>query len=213
MNIRADEERVLPIVPAERAERPRRRLVGVLLAVGGVLAASTMVWKASTAAFTATTNNGTNTFSSGTVALSDSDNGTAMFTAPPSIAPGDSGSACIRVTYGGSLAAVVKLYASSLTDAGGLGAYITMTVEEGTTSPANGAGVFDCTNFTPGTTIVTGTLASLGATPTTGYGGWAPTGSGQTKDYKFSWDFDVNAPDSVQNTTVSLWFSWEAQNT
>lgn len=198
----------------EQGTRPRHRLAGVLLGVVGVLVASTMVWKASTAAFTATTTNGTNTFSSGTVGLSDSDNGTAMFTAPPSIAPGDQGSACIRVTYNGSLDSTVKLYTASLSDAGGLGSHITMTIEEGATSPANAAGVFDCTNFTPGATIATATLAQLGTHTTwaAGYGSWAPTAAGQTKDYKFSWDFDAAAPDSVQNTSVSLGFVWEAQN-
>ena len=75
----------------------------------GVLVASTMVWKASTAAFTASTTNGVNTFSTGTVALSDSDASTSMFTAPPYIAPGDTGEACIRVTYGGSLTSDVRV--------------------------------------------------------------------------------------------------------
>ncbi len=197
-------------------ERPRRRTGVGLVAVLGVLVASTMVWKASTAAFTASTSNGVNTFSTGTVALTDSDSSIAMFTAPPFIAPGDSGSACIRVTYNGSLASDVHVYTSGLSDLAGLGAQITMTIEEGATSPANATGTFSCTNFTPsGAAIGSGTLAALGGTNTTfltGFGTWAPTGSAQTKDYRFSWTFASAAPDSVQNASVSIGFVWEARS-
>lgn len=205
--------------PADHADlptRPRRHVGAALLAVLGVLVASTMVWKASTAAFTASTTNGVNTFSTGTVSLSDSDASTSMFTAPPYIAPGDTGEACIRVTYGGSLTSDVHLYTAGLSDPDGLGAHITVTIHEGATSPANAAGNFSCTNFTPaGAAIGSGTLASLGANTidfASGFGTWAPSGAAQTKDYRFSWTFSSSAPDTVQNASVSIGFVWEAQS-
>src|SRR3712207_7319239 len=46
--------------------------------------------------------------------LSDDDSGSAMFTAT-GLKPGSTGTKCIQVTYGGSLAAAVKLYVSSST--------------------------------------------------------------------------------------------------
>ena len=206
-----------PRTAPEATERRRRRGAAAVVAVAGVLAASTMVWKASTAAFTATTTNGTNTFSTGTVTLTDSDAGAAMFTVPPYLSPGATGSACLRVTYNGTLAADVRLHTTGLTASNGLDAEITMVVEAGTTSPANAAGVFSCANFTPsGAVVANDTLNGLGTTNTSyasGLGTWAPTGSGQTRDFRFTYTFSSSAPDSVQNSSASIGFVWEAHST
>ena len=180
-----------------------------------MLGASGMVWRASTAAFTATTSNGVNTFSTGTVTLTDSDASTAMFTVPV-LTPGGGGTACIRVTYNGTLASTVKVYTAGLTATNGLDGYITMAIEEGTTSPANAAGSFACTNFTPsGGALVSNTLAWLGTNSASfagGVGTWAPTGSGQTRDFRFAYSFSASAPDTVQNSSASVSFVWEARS-
>jgi len=200
--------------PSSAARRPRRRGLAGLLGVAGVLVASTMVWKASTAAFTATTTNGVNTFSTGTVTLTDSDTSAAMFTVPV-LTPGGSGTACIRVTYNGSLASTVKLYTSGLTATNSLDSYLTMKVEQGATAPANAAGNFSCANFTPAGTLNNTTLAAFGAASTAwsnGVDAWAVTGAAQTRDYRFTYTFSAGAPDSVQNSSASVSFVWEAQS-
>ena len=68
-------------------------VVGVLgtVAAGGVFGL-----------FSATTQNAGNEISTGSVALSDNDNGSAMFNIT-NAKPGDSWTRCIKVTYAGSL--------------------------------------------------------------------------------------------------------------
>src|SRR2546423_3776093 len=84
-----------------RAWSPTRTAMAAALAVGFLISAA-VVWQSSRAAFFATTENHNNRFSAGTVTLTDNDSDGAMFTAL-AIKPGDGGSACVKVTYGGSL--------------------------------------------------------------------------------------------------------------
>ena len=90
-------------------------MVGVLgtVAAGGVFGL-----------FSATTQNAGNEISTGIVALSDNDNGSAMFNVT-NAKPGDTWTRCIKVTYGGTLAADVHLYLKDGT--GPLGPHISMT--------------------------------------------------------------------------------------
>ena len=91
-----------------------------------------------------------------------------------------------------------------------------VAIEEGTTSPANAAGTFACTNFTPsGGALVSNTLAWLGTNTASfagGVGTWAPTGSGQTRDFRFAYSFSSSAPDTVQSSSASVSFVWEARS-
>ena len=97
--------------PVEQGPHTRTLLVAF-----GVLIAAAMVWRTSAATSNGSTDNSGNSWSAGTVSLSDDDSTTAMFAAS-GLAPGSTGSRCIEVTYGGSLAAVVKLYATAASEA------------------------------------------------------------------------------------------------
>jgi len=204
---------VNPTVPVSPASRPRRRGLATLIAVIGVVIASTLIWNASNAAFTATTTNGSNSFSAGTVGLTDNDSNGVLFNVG-SLKPGATGSACLRVTYNGSLASAVKLYASSPSATASLDTYITLKVEEGAFAsvPAFPA----CTSFVAaGAPISNGPLSTFTTNSTsyaTGVGTWAPNGAAQTKDYQFTYTLSSAAPDSVQGATASLTLVWEAQN-
>ena len=73
-----------------------------------------------------------------------------------------------------------------------------------------------CTGFTPsGAPIYNSLLSTLNAKTSfaTGVGTWVPTGSGQTKDYQFTYTMSNTANDTYQGATASLTFVWEAQNT
>ena len=93
------------------SSRVRRNLAKGVLPLG-ILASAGVVWQSSYAAFSATTSNAGNTLTAGTVKLTDSANGTAMLNAT-GLKPGSTGSACIKLTYGGSLAGNTKLYVAS----------------------------------------------------------------------------------------------------
>lgn len=165
---------------------------------------SAMVWQASHSAFNATTSNGSNSWSGGTVSLSDDDSGSAMFSAT-GLKPNDTASKCILVTYGGSLAASVKMYASA---SGTLGTYLNLTVQQGTGGTSS-----SCAGFTSESTLYSGTLAGFAAASSnfaTGVGSFAPTGSGQTKAYRLT--YTVQDDNAAQGTSASATFTWEAQN-
>ena len=128
----------------------------VVVAVGVLAALGTY------GAFTATTTNSGNSISSGTVSLSDSDGGTGVLYNVSGTAPGASQTPkCLRVTYGGSLAATVKLYraAGALTN----GNDYTLRVERGSGITAPAADM-NCGGFTPAADVYNGDLANLGTT-------------------------------------------------
>lgn len=193
-----------------RPKKEKSRKFGVaLLTPVALLASSFLVYQASNAAFTAQTSNGANSWSSGTVVLSDDDAGNVMFNVT-GLTPGDSGTKCVNVAYTGNLAATVKLFASPYDDAGGLGQYLDFTVEEG--ANATGGATMDCTGFTSGASLYTGTLTGF-ATAHTNYANgastWAPTGA-DSKSYKFTYTMqDTNA---AQGKSVNATFVWEARN-
>jgi predicted ribosomally synthesized peptide with SipW-like signal peptide len=97
-----------------------RRQNGVIALVAVGISAA-LVLTATNAAFTATTTNPGNTFAAGSVALSDDDNGSAMFSTG-NLKPGDSETHCILVSYSGTLGAQVRLYGT--TTGTGLGTYL-----------------------------------------------------------------------------------------
>jgi hypothetical protein len=196
-----------------RRVQPRKQRRTQLLALAtplGIIASGALVWQSSYSAFTATTNNPSNTFSAGTVSLTDDDTGSAMFNAT-GLKPGSTGTACIKVTYNGSLAAAVKMYVASgdLSDSG-LGPYLNFTVQEGT-----GGQYGNCTGFASSATDVNNQALSTFAGASTNYasgvGSWAPTGSAQTKVYQFP--YTVAGNNSAQGTSATVKFTWEADNT
>ncbi len=169
-----------------------------------LVASSALVWQGSQAAFSGSTDNGANSFASGTVSLSDDDAAVAMFNVS-NLKPLDTGTKCITVTYNGSLAAAVKLYAANT---GGLGTYLDLTVEQGT-----GGSSGSCAGFVAGSTLYNGTLAGLASSATNygnGIAAFSPTGSGQNRTYRFTYTVQDN--NAAQGLSSSATFTWEAQN-
>ena len=171
----------------------------------GLLISALLVWQTSTAAFSATTANGSNSWAAGTVAISDDDNGSAMFSAT-GLKPGDTGTKCILVTYGGTLGSAVKLYGVA---SGGLAQYLDLTVEQGTGGTSSG-----CGSFAAESTLYNGTLsgfATAAGTYASGLGSWTPGAAGATKAYRFT--YSLRNDNAAQGLSASATFTWEAQNT
>lgn len=191
------------------AVRPGLRL----LAVGAIalLISSSLVFRASLAAFTASTTNPGNNWTAGTVAISDDDSGTARFSATTMVPGGAnaSGTACVAVTYTGSVTANVRLFVLAADYTGtGLGQYLTFTIEEGT-----GGTFADCTGFVAGSTLYgPGTLsgfAGASSTYATGVSAWQPT-TGQSKTYRLTYALQDN--NGAQGLTANAVFTWEAHS-
>jgi len=193
---------------------PRAARLAAWIAIPAALVASgVVVSTASYAAFSSTTVNPTNNWTAGSVALSDDDNNTALFTAS-NLKPGSTGANCITVTSTGSLPSAVKLYGTNVTTTKDLAANVNLTVEQGT-----GGGFGSCSGFTPaatGSSLYSGTVAGFGAASTnyaTGVGTWAPTGTAsETRVYRVTYTVSSTAPNTVQDGTAALGFTWEAQN-
>jgi hypothetical protein len=178
----------------------------------GLLLSAVIIWRTSTAAFTATTTNGANSFSTGSVVLSDNDSGTALFTAT-NLKPGSTNSACIRVSYSGTVATTLKVYGTSPSSTNSLDTYLNFTVEEG----ASSATTFpSCTGFVLQTTLYNGTLAGFGTTHTSWANGatttWAPS-STSSRDFRVTYTLSAAAPNSTQSSTAAITLVWEAQST
>jgi hypothetical protein len=179
---------------------------------------SALVVRTSQAAFVDTTSNTGNGFAAGDVNLDD-DATTAMFSVS-GLAPGDTVTRCIRVTYTGSVSSpTVRLYSGGYTDvpgpaAGstGLSTYLSLSVEEG----AGGTSA-DCSGFTAASTAVSGvTLAGFAAGRTdfaTGAGAWEPATSPASRTYRFTVQLAEATPNAEQGAGVSnAAFVWEVQS-
>jgi len=191
-----------------RMSRGRKTLLSLLL-VGAVAAVAGI---GTFSAFSATTVNPGNYFNAGTVSIADNDSGSAMYTIDPAV-PGTLVERCIEVTYTGTLAADVSLYASAV---GAIGPYVDLTIDKGT-----GSTVFpNCAGFTPDASpnIYTGTLGAF-ATSHTNFG----NGVGSYPGAQTQWNqSDVvvyrfrltlqNNPAAAGLTSGLHSFTWEAQN-
>lgn len=172
-------------------------------------------WGSVHAAFTAAVAGGSNSWSTGTVTFGANNPATALFTVS-NAKPGSTGSACITVTYTGSLPARVRLYVASggLTGTG-LGNHLAFQINEGT------GGNADCTDFvqsandynTTGLSDHTKTLTAFATSSTdhaTGVSTWNNVTNGATKTYQFRY---LLKPDNAAiGTTVNATFTWEAQS-
>jgi predicted ribosomally synthesized peptide with SipW-like signal peptide len=172
-----------------------------------------LVITGSRAAFTDTTDNTGNAFAAGTVELVDDDSAVAMFSVS-GMAPGDSVTDCIVVTYQGTIADpdAVKLYSGGYTDSGDFGDYLNLTIEEG-----SGGAFGNCGTFAVENPIETGgTLAAFDTAHTNygnGAGVWDPTGTPQSKTYQFTVELDAATPNAEQGESVTaLAFTWEVQS-
>ena len=132
--------------------RGMRRVLGsvAVVALLGAMAALP-TWSA----FSGTTADAGNSFQAGTVTLTDDDSTSAMMTLG-GMRPGDGDSACIMVTYTGSLPASVRLLGT--TTGSGLAPFLDLKVTRGTKP----AGTFDsCTGFTADATDYAGQGAGV----------------------------------------------------
>lgn len=207
---------------------PRRRAVRLGLVLTPVLAVAvgtSVIWQTSYAAFSATTSNGVNNWNSGGLTLVDDDGsnggtGVAMFNVS-NLKPGMTGTKCIVVTGGGSLAGDVKLYGTGYTTSkpgtpDALAASIDLTVTKGTGGTFGGG----CGGFTAsGATgdVHNGTLAAFSARnsyATAGATQWTTTaGTDTSRTFKFDYTLNSNAPTGSQNGSAQITFVWESQNT
>lgn len=184
-----------------------------------LLATTFAVARPSYSAFNSTTSNAGENWSSGTVALVNASSGTnaqtgaALFSAS-GLKPGDTGAKCIAVTSTGTVASSVSAYVTGLSPSGAatLSANVTIAIAVGTgSSGTNG----DCAGFTQTAVLTTGTkLNALPATYGAGPTGWSPTGGGpETRVFKITYTVDMTTPSTLQNSTATATFVWEAQST
>jgi hypothetical protein len=193
----------------------RKRRIFITVAVLALMAGVAVF--TTSAAFTATSSNPGNLIEAGTVSIGDSDAGTGKLYNALSQKPGAGNgpaSACIRVTYSGSLASSVKLYRSAVTN----GDKFHLTIERGGTSLTAPAADMNCTGFSASSTAYDSTLDLLGnsyGTGVDGKAGGAAWTSGQSVDYRFTVypvdDSTPNAHTSAVDTSAHS-FTWEAQN-
>jgi len=178
------------------------RALAMLASLGFV---SVLVMTSSRAAFVDTTDNTSNQFSAGTVVLDDDDSGSVLFNVN-NLAPTQSRTNCIRVSYTGSLAANVHLYGAA---SGSLAQYLDVTVQVGTGGTYN-----DCTGFGSATTLYTGTLSNFAATRTNfanGLAGWNGATNPSNRTYRITVTLQDN--NAAQGLSANADFTWEAQNT
>lgn len=192
----------------------RKQLTKAILPVG-ILLSALLVYQSSHAAFTATTTNPGNAWTTGSVVLSDSQGGdstgatgTAMFSVT-ALKPGVTVTRCIDVTYSGSLAATVRVYASAVTSVGtSVGPYLNFKVEERQGTCA-ALGTIDAT-FDDVLAGAVGSFASAHTSHGDGFGVFAPTGASQARAYVFT--TSVQDDDAAQDKDITVTLAWEAQN-
>jgi predicted ribosomally synthesized peptide with SipW-like signal peptide len=191
--------------------RSRKILLSLLL----IGAASALAGFGTFSAFTSTTTNSGNSFAAGTVFVDDNDAGAAMY-AVSNQKPGVQTQRCIKVTYGGTMAADVKLYTTS--SVGAVGDYIDLTIEKGSGNPS----FPNCTGFSAESTIYSGELDDFTTSKDSYANGIAAFPGAQTQwnqndtlVYRFTLTLqdDNNANGGATPlSTGSHAFTWEARN-
>jgi hypothetical protein len=183
-------------------------LAVVVAVVAGAGLCTALVVHTTEAMFSGGSSNDSDSWTTGTVALSDDDNGTALFdsAADGALTGGQTLTRCLVVRYDGTLTtSSVKLYGVA---SGDLGPYLDLTIDLGT-----GGGGGDCTGFTPTASgIFTGTLASFATDASsfaTGVGTWSPASTGATRSYRFT--ITVQTVAAAQGKSASGSFTWEAR--
>lgn len=190
---------------AVRLSRLRVRTVGVVLTA--LLVSGAMLLPGSYAAFTSTATNPANSWSAGTVMLSNDGTG-AVFATVSGLKPDDGATRCIAVTYQGTLASTVRLYATGGSATGDIGPYLDLIIEEGT-----GGSFAGCTGFS-GSLVYAGTVADFAATRTgfsTGVGTFAPATGPTTEVYRITYALRNDA--NGVGRSGGIGFTWQAQNT
>jgi hypothetical protein len=188
--------------------------------VGALALAIPAAGGATYAAYTATTANGGNSIEAGSVKLSDNGDGSSMLSLSAAL-PGNTTSACIKVTYDGSLPATVRLHGT--TTGSGLDPYLDLKVTRGVYNPSTPA-FKSCANFQADGTdyigagngvIYNGTLqgfpddyASGLADPLAG----SPESWTSAEVHVYKIDVTLQANFSAQGKDATQTFRWEARN-
>jgi hypothetical protein len=171
------------------------------------------------AAYTATNSNSGNRLEAGSVKLTDNGDGSSLMSLSSAV-PGDTTSACIKVTYNGSLPATVRLHGT--TTGSGLDQYLDLKVTRG--SYSSNPGFDSCANFTADATnyvgagagvIYNGTLQGFAddyagglVDPTPGSPEtWT---AGEQHVYRLQVTLQNNAAAAGKSATQE--FTWEARN-
>jgi len=196
-------------MPSRGDSRTQQKLLLSLLVIGvlgGVMALGV------SGSFSATTQSAGNELRAGTVEIGDNDSAASLYNST-AVKPGDTTASCIKVSYTGSIAASVLVYANGTPAT--LAPYIDLTITQGTQSAATFP---SCTGFVAdsGGPLFSGTLQSLEQT----HGGYAtgiPTGSswasGDARVYRVQTTLQSTAPDSAQGTSTGPHsFIWEARS-
>lgn len=188
----------------------KRRALTVLMTIGVVGAVAG--WGAYSA-FTATTANTGNAITAGTVAISQHAGATTLYSATNQ-GPGGSIVKCVRVSYTGSLASSVRLYASSgITN----GSAFNLKVERGSGLSSPDASM-NCTGFTASSTAYDAALGSFATTYATGLDGKAAGAAwnqNDSVDYRFTITVVDDATANAHTSALasgSHSFTWEARN-
>ncbi|MDQ3857459.1 MAG: hypothetical protein M3327_03290 [Actinomycetota bacterium] len=192
----------------------------LLLTLGVVGIAGATAGLGAYSAFTATTNNTGNTITAGTVVISQHAGATTLYA--PSADQGPSSTPiekCVRVTYGGSLPASVKVYLAS--GAVTNGDKFNIKVERGSGLTTLDSSM-SCAGFTASSTAFnTATLSSFQSNHNAfsngidGKAGGAAWSNGNSVDYRFTInvvdDPTPNAHTSAYTASAHT-FTWEAQS-
>ncbi|OFW62534.1 MAG: hypothetical protein A2135_00930 [Actinobacteria bacterium RBG_16_67_15] len=183
----------------------RIRLAAGMLAV---LAAFMTTYRVSNAAFSAPTSTPANSFAAGDVALADNDSGAALFNTA-NMAPGDTATGCIEVTYSGSLDAEVRLY-GAVAGGTGLEAYLDLEIERGSGScAAFGGAIVVWQNSTDGDL---GVFLAGHTDFATGVDDWAPVGGGSADMVPYRFTVTLQDDNAAQGESAVVGFTWEAQS-
>ncbi len=184
--------------------------------IGGVLLAMLMIMTVSRAAFSDPTANDGNSFTAGNVELTDDDSDTAMFTINP-MAPDQSETRCIKVTYSGNLTSNVVL--SSL-DASVSDQDFADALDIDVYSGATATGTFPyntaADTCSGGTRISTlGNVLGDFMTPSGFADSWTglPSPPTTTETYRFVIHFQDTIDNDLQDATAGFNVTWLATST
>jgi predicted ribosomally synthesized peptide with SipW-like signal peptide len=190
------------------------------LALLGIALLGIAVGQLTSAAFSDTADNSANNFQAGSVSITDNDNGDLMMSMA-NAKPGASSSACINVTYNGSLDTNVRLYGT--TSGTGLDQYLTLTVTRGSFG-ASAPTFASCNGFSADPTdylgagngvVYNGTLQGFadgfaGGTVDPLLGSPEIWVAGESHAYRFVVSLQDHS--GAQGLTAQQTFTWEARS-
>jgi hypothetical protein len=189
-------------VRRRRAKRPRRMVLTALalgVATAGMIAGSYAAW-------TAQTTNPGNAVAAGNLAMTNSKNGTYVFSAS-NVKPGDTGNSTVTVTNTGSVTGAVKLTQDTVSSTG-IEASLGLTVHDDTRNycywplPATAGAC----NYGWGAWDASSTLSTFSVPNSSGGSLWA---AAEAHTFTISWQLSASSPNSDQGRTGSFRLVWD----